>query len=61
MKQPIRTEYKREHYYFNRTDPYPDTPFEDEQVYAEHSWLYKTVMYVAAMVIIGVIFEVWVY
>jgi hypothetical protein len=25
----IKTEYKREHYYFHRTDPRPDIPFDN--------------------------------
>jgi hypothetical protein len=30
MKPEIKTEYKREHYYFHRVDPTPWIPFDDE-------------------------------
>lgn len=49
-----KTEYKREHYYFHRTDPRPDLPFynpDDRNI--ESSILYWLVIGLGAVVLLS--------
>lgn len=49
----FKTNYDRNHYYYNRTDPWKDVPFEEEKKSPESSIWYMGVMCLAIAVILS--------